>query len=379
MRSAILALGLFLIAQVAQATWTASQRITWTGGASEWSAMAVDSSGYLHVVWCDTDPGNDEIYHKKSTDSGATWTTSQRLTWTAGASLSPSMAVDSLGNLHVVWCDNTPGQYEIYGKKSTDGGATWTTAERLTWSPVESFAPEIARDPSGNLHLVWWEGTTGNYEIYYRKSTDEGATWGGRQRLTWSGYDSSMPALVAAASGRIHVAWFSGTITNYEIYYKRSTDGGATWGTSERLTWSEGLSILPAMAVDSSSNLYLVWCDNMSGTAEIFGKKSTDGGATWTDIKRLTWTPGSSEWPLVACHPSGNLYVFWTDLTPGNREIYYKMSTNAGDTWTTSQRLTWTSGDSLRPAVTVDASGNFHLVWEDSTPGNLEIYYKRGN
>jgi hypothetical protein len=29
------------------------------------------------------------------------------------------------------------------------------------------------------------------------------------------------------------------------------------------------------------------------------------------------------------------------------------------------------------PALGVDSSGNLHLVWQDNTPGNYDIYYKK--
>ncbi len=40
---------------------------------------------------------------KKSTDGGSPWMTSQRITWTSGPSEHPAVAVDSSGNVHVVW------------------------------------------------------------------------------------------------------------------------------------------------------------------------------------------------------------------------------------------------------------------------------------
>jgi hypothetical protein len=30
-------------------------------------------------------------------------------------------------------------------------------------------------------------------------------------------------------------------------------------------------------------------------------------------------------------------------------------------------------------AIAVDPSGNIHVVWYDDTPGDFEIYYKKGN
>ena len=46
--------------------------------------------------------------------------------------------------------------------------------------------------------------------------------------------------------------------------------------------------------------------------------------------------------------------------------------------WTSVRRLTWTSGASHYPAVAVDSSNGIHVVWRDETPGNVEIYYRKG-
>jgi hypothetical protein len=113
----IASLGFLLIAQIAQANWTTAKRLTWNSGSSWYPGIAVDTSGNLHVVWDDDTPGNREIYYKKSTDGGSTWMPSQRLTRNSGGSGLPAIAVDSSGNLHVVWCDGTPGNAEIYYKK----------------------------------------------------------------------------------------------------------------------------------------------------------------------------------------------------------------------------------------------------------------------
>jgi hypothetical protein len=45
--------------------------------------------------------------------------------------------------------------------------------------------------------------------------------------------------------------------------------------------------------------------------------------------------------------------------------------------WTASQRITWTSGSSEHPAIAVDSLGYPHVVWDDYTPWNSEIYYKK--
>jgi hypothetical protein len=97
------------------------------------------------------------------------WTTAQRLTWTSGFSGEPDIAIDSNNVIHVVWYDNRPGNNEIYYKNSSDGGTTWMASEKLTWNSGDSGWPDIAADPSGNLHLVWYDDTPGNREIFYRR------------------------------------------------------------------------------------------------------------------------------------------------------------------------------------------------------------------
>jgi len=66
--SVIAALGLFLFAQAARADWTPAKRLTWTSGTSSVPAVATDSNGAVHIVWEDHTPGNSEIYYKRSPD-----------------------------------------------------------------------------------------------------------------------------------------------------------------------------------------------------------------------------------------------------------------------------------------------------------------------
>jgi hypothetical protein len=373
----VLAAVLAIFAQPAQAGWTSAIRLTWNSGLSVFPDMAVDSFGNLHVVWVDTTPGNEEIYYKKSPDGGATWTTAKRLTMTPGSSGGPSITADSSGNPHVVWYDNTLGSREIYYMKSTDGGATWTTAKRLTWTADNSWDPAIVAGSSGKLYLVWYEETPGNWNIYFKCSTDGGTTWTTNKRLTWTSGDSLWPSIAVDSSGNLHVVWSHNPPSMpLEIYYRKSTDGGATWTTSKRLTWTAQGSEGPAIAADSSGHLHVVWYDSTPGNVEIYYKASLDGGGTWTASKRLISNSGDSYSPDIAVDSSGNPHVVWFDDTPGNREIYYKKSTDGGGTWGSAQRLTSNSADSEYPAIAVDTSGNPHLVWGDSMLGGWEIYHK---
>ena len=368
-----------IVAQAAQADWSTVRRITWTTGGSYNPAIAIDSSGNLHAVWQDHTPGNPEIYYKKSTDGGATWSPSRRLTWTSGASYEPDIAVDSSGRVHVVWYDDTPGHFEIYYRGSTDGGTSWLPSLRLTWTSVAAELPVIAVDGVERIHVVWHDYTPGNPDIYYRRSLTGGVSWTATQRLTWSSGNSMNPAIACSPAGHLHVVWSDETPGNYEIYYVAGSNGGTTWSSPRRLTWNSGTSSSPDIAAHASGLIHVVWFDFSPWVlSEIYYKNSPDGGASWTSAKRLTWTPGGSYYPAIQLGFSGQVHLFWNGYVGSSQEIFYKKSTDGGATWGSTQRRTWTSGSSSSPAIAFDGSGDLHIVWNDDTPGNAEIYYLKG-
>jgi hypothetical protein len=104
----ILVLGLAFSTQMARADWSANKRLTWNPGYSRFAAIAVDSNDTIHLVWSDYLSNNNDLYYKSSTDGGASWSLSQRLTWTSGQSYDAAIALDSGNVIHLVWFDATP-------------------------------------------------------------------------------------------------------------------------------------------------------------------------------------------------------------------------------------------------------------------------------
>jgi hypothetical protein len=338
------------------------------------NTWCVASSGsVVHVVWYDDRDGNLEIYYKRSTDTGVSWGTDLRLTNNTAYSYRPSVAVSG-SFVHVVWYDYRDGIYngEIYYKRSTDGGVSWGADTRLTNNTAESKYPSIVVSGSF-VHVVWYDSRDGNTDIYYKHSTDAGVSWGADTRLTNNSASSYFPS-VAVSGSFVYVVWNDYRDGNDEIYYKRSTDAGVSWGTDTRLTYNTSGSEYPSVTV-SGSIVHVVWSDYRDGNYEIYYKRSTDAGVSWGADTRLTNNTGVSLYPSVAV--SGSVvHIVWRDYRNGNDEIYYKRSADAGVSWGADTRLTNNSSYSYDPSVAVSGS-SVHVVWEDFRDGNREIYYKR--
>lgn len=261
---------------------------------------------------------------------------------------------------------------------SSNLSAQWESDVRLTNFANSSYtsynnAWNIAS--SGNIvHTVWWDNRLNpiNYEIYYKRSTDAGVTWGADVRLTNNTGDSQYPSIAVSGSA-VHIAWQDSRDGNFEIYYKRSTDAGITWGADTRLTNAAYESWNPSMSV-SGASVNIVWQDRRDVNDEIYTKRSADGGNTWEADIRLTNNSDVSTLPSVTI--SGSVvHTVWDDTRDGNAEIYYKRSTDGGVSWGADTRLTFNSATSNSASVTVSGS-IVHVTWQDRR-FDWEIFYKR--
>ena len=363
--------------QVSAQTWSLLTRLTWNNGLSFSPCIAVDSNSRIHVAWYDSTSGDEEIYYKRSTDGGSTWSGLVRITWMSGWASPPHIAADTGSGIHLVWADHSPGNYEIFYKRSTDSGASWSGLTRMTWNSGGSSSPSVAADSGNGIHMVWGDSTPGNEEIFYKRSTNSGVSWMGNIRLTWNSDQSTSPHLAVDLGNIIHVVWSNNTSTNFEIFYKRSTDVGATWSGLSRLTWNAGNSLNPIIAADSSGGIHVVWVDYSPGNEEIFYKRSTDGGGSWSGPKRMTWNAGESSFPSIEADAGTGVYIVWYDDPTLNREVYLRESTDSGVTWSGLTRLTWNNGKSMMPDLAaVPSTSDLHIVWHDDSSGNFEIYYR---
>ncbi len=341
------------------------------------NARCIGATGdTLYLIWGDArDSGVYEVYYKRSTDNGATWSADARLSANDSSYSTPGSFAFSGSVLHVVWVDARDTSTEIYYKRSEDAGGTWNTDTRLTTDTFECSVPSLAVQGS-NVHLVWEDARDTCHEIYYKRSTNAGDSWGGDTRLSTKDDSVSRFPSVAASGSNVHVVWSDNRDGNLETYYRRSVNNGTDWGTETRLTTNDSLSSTACIAV-SGDTVHVVWCDGRDGNSELYYKRSNDNGTTWSTDARLTNDDALSSNPSIAVFGSA-VHIVWYDARNGNMEIYYKYSMDNGANWSPDIRLTNNAASSYNPIVATFGL-DVHVVWIDDRDGNDEIYYKHAS
>ncbi|MFA5011866.1 MAG: FG-GAP-like repeat-containing protein [Ignavibacteria bacterium] len=379
MKKQICILFVLAFAQIVSAQWMPEVRLTDNSAICNTSytnsSRCIASSGdIIHIVWADYREGQEEIYYKQSINKGLNWGADTRLTNAVNQSYNPSIAVSG-SSVHVVWLDKRNSDYqEIFYKMSTNGGVSWGADIQLTNnSSISSYSPSIS--VSGSVvHVVWEDYRDVNSEIYYKRSADGGTTWGADIRLTNNTNNSQVPA-IAVSGSVVHVVWFK-SIFNNEIFYKRSTDDGVTWGEDTRLSNAgvSGGATYPSISV-SGSYVHVVWSDTrFNYRGDIYYKLSADGGLNWGVDTRLTATGRMSSQPSIVAAGS-NVHVVWEEYDIGLSEIYHKRSITQGISWDPNTRLTNFPGDSKYPSISM-ISNSVHVIWTDKRVGS-GIYYKQ--
>jgi Neuraminidase (sialidase) len=154
--------------------------------------MAISGSR-IFIVWDDSTPGNKDILMRRSTDGGATWKAFKNLSNNAGLSFHAQVAVSG-SNVYFAWRDGTGGPDEILLRRSTNNGGTLQPIVQISNNAGFSIAPALTT-VGNNVYVIWQDNTPGNYDIFDRRSTDNGATWKAVQNLSNNAGISSFPQM----------------------------------------------------------------------------------------------------------------------------------------------------------------------------------------
>ncbi|TET89790.1 MAG: exo-alpha-sialidase [Methanomassiliicoccales archaeon] len=340
--------------------------------------MAVDGSN-IHVVWEDwrmiSEGKTYEVFYRKSTDNGATWSEERILSNDdSECSGNPQIAVEN-GTVLVVWNDCRGSSiFELYYAKSSDNGQTWSENIALTSNDGSNSEWPLVAMRGDKVHIVWGDERDGQYEVYYRNSTDGGVTWSEDRRLTNWTWGTDAPHGLDLNESYVHVL-LNRYVGNWESFYIRSNDGGVTWSSPVPVADMDGHNSEPCAMSSSGSTVHIGYVDWKLGPLEVFYGNSTDNGTTWNPGRRISKGSVEAGSCDIAIGPPNIHFVFY-DKRHGDSEIFYKNSSDMGVTWGDEVRLTYADGVSAQPEIGVNGS-YIHVVWIDKRYSEPRTFYKR--
>jgi Neuraminidase (sialidase) len=250
-------------------------------------------------------PTGGDPYATVSHDAGATWTPTKlvnsRLYYFA---FDADVASDG-----TVYFSESALDYGSAGKHSAvngtiqehvfisrDRGATWEDKLVATVSPgivcvAEGCTPDfyvghtaLSVDAAGALVVLYDGATTGGgpQTIYAKRSTDGGRTWSAAVSLSKAGEESTAPAVESGLAGDVRAWWYQtngGNVDAWNIWYRRSTDGGATWSAAVKISdatsgagyktaagFKEVYGDYGEIAINSAGKAIAIWGEGFSYT-----------------------------------------------------------------------------------------------------------------
>ena len=162
-------------------------------------------------------PSDGDLMVWRSVDGGKSWTPGKAINDVPASATEGlhALASDGKGLLFAAWLDKRGAKgTKLYSARSTDGGATWSRNVAVYLSPDGSICecchPSLAIDSTGQLLVMWRNAVGGSRDMYLATSRD-GVTFSTPKKLgegTWKLNACPMDGGgLVVSSSKILTAW----------------------------------------------------------------------------------------------------------------------------------------------------------------------------
>ncbi|HEX7274645.1 MAG TPA: hypothetical protein VF248_03445 [Nitrososphaeraceae archaeon] len=286
----------------------------------------------------------------------------------------------SSDNIYIVWQESVGSygttNYDIFFKKSNDNGNSFGSSINLSDNEGFSEHPQIA-SVGIHIYVVWVDESSGEREIMFSKSSDSGKTFSDSIVIS---QDSISPYNVelAAEGENVYIVWNSfGIEMRNIILLSKSNDAGKTFGNLTEIGVGD-LETYPKIAA-SADEYYISWDRKDSKGTEISlikGHKDSHNEQNVTQLDKLNKEGiGGGESQVTA--DGDHVIVSWTSLVPIDKKyVYISNSMNNGNDFGDNIPISSTNSSNVENILIND---NSYIVWQDIIDGNEEIFYTKSN
>lgn len=320
------------------------------------------------------DGANKRIIVRRSTDNGASWTTS--LDYQSDVNtyndFVRNIALDADGNVVVLGTANA--EFGIFARFDILGNATVSSYQPQLPSPsaaIEGFSP------AGNTFVVAGVSrdlSTSNTEWLVRKTIDGGISWQIIDHIV-NGANYSQPTEATQdVAGNYYVAGNS----NGAWFIRRSQDGGTSWSNVEDCVNTSDASTFFTMTKNQNGQIFTAghYSELVGADTErhLFICTSSDNGTTWSLLNDSVHTDIDSPQKMLV--RNNTIYFFYSNRNYPDYEWYMKVSTDNGISWTKrtirAKTLSGYMGSRFDVDITVDGDIYFvgHEVDQDNFDGH---------
>jgi 6-phosphogluconolactonase (cycloisomerase 2 family) len=330
-------------------------------------SACVDHSGNIWTAW---NAGRDVRANIWTSHyDGISWSEPVEPAFSVPWDFHPSMITDNSGKVWIFWqsyrvSDNYIDGWDIYGVYNN--GSSWSSPIRITTAAQYDVEPKSAVDSSGNVWVVWRAERKPDSDIMYRYYN--GSSWSSEAYVASSYDEERDPVITVDKNGNVWVVWYAKKTGNWDLYAKYYN--GVSWSSEIQVTDDPGYDLQPSVTADTSGKVWVLWRSNRNGNLDIYSKYYD--GMTWSPDVPVTTDPGDDLYPSVTYDGGDKLLVTWQSNRDGDWNIYQSTYNGA---WSTPIPVSTDEGNQIQPAAFFDGSNQFGSVFPGDQEENWNIYY----
>ncbi len=236
----------------------------------------------VYIAWRDGNSGKNDIFYSNSTNAGTNFRAtllnlSNNPASSGLVSYAPQIVATGT-NVFVAWYEDKVTSVDTVVAASTNSGGSFGNPPISLTSGGLHFNPQIAAAGS-NVYVAWENRTSlGSSLAAFTSSNNNGGIFTLPVSLSNPGFSTNIQ--IATTGTNVYVAWQDSTGNN-DVFFRSSSENGANFGSifnlSDKLPL-RGISTNPALVANVAFGYaHVVWEDNTPGNDDVLFRAGAIG------------------------------------------------------------------------------------------------------